>query len=151
MSREFLVLRGLRVRADQVSVRTRAAYIAHRPARSNHPGARFGERQAANLPIARWHGFPRKGPPGSPSVSPQQPFHVSNNGRWRLRQSLNAPSDLIGADRADIDAEFLGLFEETRVTVGGEKRHLQRFGAFVRHTGRRREWARHGEQWRLRK
>jgi hypothetical protein len=59
-----------------------------------------------------------------PSVSRQQPFHVSNNGRWRLRQSLNAPNHLIGTDRADIDAEFLGLFEETRVTVSGEKRCL---------------------------
>ena len=84
-------------------------------------------------------------------MSRQQLFHVVQNGRRRLRQLLDAPSDLIGVDRADIDAKSIGLFEEARVTVGGEERRLQGFGTFIGHAGRRRERARHGEQGRFRK
>src|SRR5260221_8270320 len=147
---------------SQIPVRVRAPLIQHCTAHINHPRADLADPRLAFAHIAistsveslRWRSDGREtefhpavvdgGRRGSPSVSRQQPFHVSKNGWWRLRQALNAPNDLIGADRADIDAESLGLFEEARVMVGGEKRRLQRFGAFVRHTGRRREWARHG-------
>jgi hypothetical protein len=57
-----------------------------------------------------------------PSVRREQPFHIGENGRRRLRRCLDATGDLFGTDRADIDAELAGLLEEARVAVGGEKR-----------------------------
>jgi len=54
-------------------------------------------------------------PLNGPSRSRQQSFHVGKNGRWRSLQSINAEKHLIGVDRTDIDAEFLGFFKEARV------------------------------------
>src|SRR5258708_40378546 len=90
-------------------------------------------------------------PPDGASLSHQQSLHVGKDGRWRSRQLLNAEEHLIGVDRTDIDAEFFGVFKETRVVMDGKKRGLQSFGAFAGYTWRRGEWARHGEQRCLRK
>jgi hypothetical protein len=59
-----------------------------------------------------------------PSVRREQPFHIGEDRRRRLRQPLDTADDLSGADRADIDAELAGLFEEARVAVDREKRGL---------------------------
>jgi hypothetical protein len=79
----------------------------------------------------------------------EQFFHIGENVWRRLRQLLDAPKELIGVDRTDVDPELFGFFEEARVAVDGEKRRLQSFGTFAGHTGRRSEWAGHAQQRRF--
>jgi hypothetical protein len=50
-----------------------------------------------------------------------------------VRHALEAMNDLIGTDRADVHAELVGLFEEARVAVGGERSRF--ISAGRRHTG----------------
>src|SRR5260370_35155750 len=66
----------------------------------------------------------------------QQLLHIVEGRRRGPRQSRDAARHVVGADRADIDAELGGFREKTRVAVGGEKSRLQRLGAIRRTAGR---------------
>ena len=53
--------------------------------------------------------------------------------RWRSRQIVDAATQFLRADRANVEAHRRSLHEKLRIAVGGGKSLLQRPSAILRH------------------